>query len=222
MGKCRNTAKSDGGKDTSPTPSSHGGEPCDTAQDQIEEVASMEEVLSQMGTSPKMPFRFIQLSRLPSVCSQLPELPQTHSLTPDDQMHYCIHIRVTLEEGRGYLPQPSHTWNGLLITDILQEACPGDCITNAVVLAPGEAILFFGRCSCNEGLLYRNAQDVELGLKSSITWAGRTTQVEVTVNTVQEGHRDIADAIMEEENKGQRARAFLRAKESYLALSCHL
>ena len=32
-------------KDASPTPSSLGGEPGDTAQDQIEEVASMEEVL---------------------------------------------------------------------------------------------------------------------------------------------------------------------------------
>ena len=70
MGKCRNTVKSGEGaqKDASPTPSSHGGELDDTAQDQIEEGALMEEVLSQMGASPKMLFRFTQLSRLPSIC----------------------------------------------------------------------------------------------------------------------------------------------------------
>ena len=52
MGKCRNATKVGGGvhKDTSPTPSSHGGEPCDTVQDLMEEVAS------QVGASPKAPF----------------------------------------------------------------------------------------------------------------------------------------------------------------------
>ena len=50
-------------KDASPTPSPHGGEPCDRAQDLMEEVAS------QTGASPKIPFRFTQLSRLPSICS---------------------------------------------------------------------------------------------------------------------------------------------------------
>ena len=48
MGKHRNATKMDRGvqKDTSPTPSSSGSEPCDTAQDLMEEAASMEEVLS--------------------------------------------------------------------------------------------------------------------------------------------------------------------------------
>ena len=42
MGKHRNATKVDGGahKDTSLTPSSHGGELCDTAQDLMEEVKS--------------------------------------------------------------------------------------------------------------------------------------------------------------------------------------
>ena len=39
-------------KDASPTPSSHGGELCDTALDHMEEVAS------HIGVSPQMPFRF--------------------------------------------------------------------------------------------------------------------------------------------------------------------
>ena len=58
MGMCRNATKGGRGaeKDTSPTPLSHGGEPCDTSQDLMEEAALMEEVLLQMSTSPKMPF----------------------------------------------------------------------------------------------------------------------------------------------------------------------
>ena len=61
MGKCKNTAKGCTGaqKGTSPTPFSHEGEAVDTDdafQDLIEEVASFEELLLQMGTSSKMPF----------------------------------------------------------------------------------------------------------------------------------------------------------------------
>ena len=60
-----------------------------------------------------------------------------------------------------------------------------------------EAILFFRKCSFRERLLYCNAQDIELGLRGQVNWAWKTLQVEVTINTVQEGHRAIVDAIME-------------------------
>ena len=43
---------------TSPIPSSHNGEEGDTVQDLKEEVASLEELLSQIGTPSKTPFRF--------------------------------------------------------------------------------------------------------------------------------------------------------------------
>ena len=72
-----------------------------------------------------------------------------------------------------------------------------------MVLTPGASILFFGRCLYNEGLPYRNAQDVEHGLKDPITWAGRTAQVEATVNTVQEGNRAMVDATMEKKTKAR-------------------
>ena len=54
-------------KGASPTMLSHGGEQGDTAQNLMEEVASMEEVFSPMGAPSKMPFRFTQLSRLSSI-----------------------------------------------------------------------------------------------------------------------------------------------------------
>ena len=51
MNKHRNATKAGGSKhkDTSPALSSHGGELCDTAQDLVEEVAS------QIGTTPRCP-----------------------------------------------------------------------------------------------------------------------------------------------------------------------
>ena len=162
-----------------------------------------------MGISLKTPFRFTQLSWSPSVQFLSLKHQQAHSVTPNNSMNYCIHIRVTLGEGRDDQPQPSHTWNGSLIANTLQEACPRDYITEAVVLALGEAILFYGRHSCNEGLLYRNTQDVELHLRGPITKAGITAQEEATVCTMlegcramaDEGCRAMADAIMEKKIK---------------------
>ena len=88
-------------RDASPTPSSWGGKPSGATQGQIQEVALMKEVLSQMGTSPKMPFRFMWSSRLPSVCSLCIECQWACPVTPDIWTPYCIHIRVTLPEGMG-------------------------------------------------------------------------------------------------------------------------
>ena len=147
----------------------------------------MEEVFLPMGTPSKTPFRLTQLSRLPSKQSLSPECQWDHSVTPEDQTHYCFHMRVTFGEGRGDQLPPSHAWNGSLIANILQAACPRDHITEAAVLALGEAILFFGRHLHKEGLLCCDAQDIKHGLMGSVTWAGRTGQVEATVNTMQEG-----------------------------------
>ena len=47
--------------------------------------------------------------------------------------------------GKGRWPAPtSHAWSGLLIADMFQDGLE-EWITKAVVLVPGEAILFFGR-----------------------------------------------------------------------------
>ena len=189
MGKCKNAAKGGRGtqKGASSTQLSHKGEQGDTgdtAQNLMEEVASMEEVSSLMGVPSKTPFRFTQLSRSSFKWSLSPEHPWDNWMTPKDQLWYCLHVRVTLGEEIGDQPPPSHTWNGLLIANILQEACQRDHITEAVILAPGEAILFFRRCSQNGGLLYCDTQDIEHGLMGSITWVRRTVQVEVTVNII--------------------------------------
>ena len=92
-------------------------------------------------------------------------------------------------------------WNGSLITNIFQDACPGDQITEAIVLAPGEAVLFFGRCSLQLGLLCNNVWDVEVSFCGPVNWGGRTVQVDTTINTMQEGCQAIADAVMEKKMK---------------------
>ena len=76
-------------------------------------------------------------------------------------MHYCVQVKVTLGVGRGDQPPPSHWLSGSLIADILQEACPKDQITEAVVLFARQAILFFERCSWSEGCPYQRAKDIK-------------------------------------------------------------
>ena len=98
-----------------------------------------------------------------------------------------------LGDGGGNQPPLSHAWGGCLITDILQEAWPEDQITKAIVLSPGEAILFFGRCSKNEGLPYHRARNVAFGLGGPFNWAGRSVQIEDLRKTMQEGHSTILE-----------------------------
>ena len=103
------------------------------------------------GASPKMPFRFRRTSWSLSERSVSSVHWQNCSINPKDRRHYCIWVRLILGDGAGNQPQPSHVWGGCLITDILQEAWPEDQITKAVVLSPGVAIFFFGRCSGMRG-----------------------------------------------------------------------
>ena len=50
---------------------------------------------------------------------------------------------MTLEEGGGNQPSSSHLWSGTSIADMFQKGLE-EQITEVVVLAPAEAILFFG------------------------------------------------------------------------------
>ena len=126
MGKWKNAVKAGGGvqRDTSPIPSFHGGKPEDTTHDLLEEV------LSQTGASPRAPFRFTPSSRLPSIWSLSPEGRRACSMTPENWMHYCIHVKS--DSRGGNQPLPSHTWSGLLIADMFQDGLE-EQITEAVI-----------------------------------------------------------------------------------------
>ena len=58
---------------------------------------------------------------------------------------HCLEIWVTLTDELGDAPPPLHTWIAPVVEDMLQEARAG--LTEAVVIGPGRAILFYGRCS---------------------------------------------------------------------------
>ena len=136
MGKCMYATKggSDAQKGVSSTPSSHtceAGDTGDVVHDLRDEVASLEEALSQMGASSKMPFHFAQWNRSPSEWSLSPEHWQ-HNPAHEDEICYCIQARVTLGEGGGDQPPASHAWTGLLIADIFQYGLE-EWITEAVV-----------------------------------------------------------------------------------------
>ena len=90
----------------------------------------------------------------------------------------------------------------MLIADMFQVGLE-EQITKAVVLVPGKAILFLGQQSLKEGLPLGNARDVRFSLMDPINWAGRTAQVEVTINAVQEGHQAILEAVVEKRTKAR-------------------
>ena len=114
----------------------------------------------------------------------------------------CSHQSDSRGEG-GDQPPPSHAWSRSLIADMFQEDHK-EWITKALALASGEAILFFGRWSCKEGLSYTSARDVGFILTDAVNWAARTVQVEVTVNTVPEACWAIANVVMEKKMKAKK------------------
>ena len=57
---------------------------------------------------------------------------------------------MTLTEETGVVPLPSHAWTAPLMEDMLCYARTG--LTKAIVMGPGRAVLFYGRCSLGEGL----------------------------------------------------------------------
>ena len=117
-------------------------------------------------------------------------------------MHYCIQVRVTLGKEGGDQPPPSHEYTGSLSANMFQDGLE-EWITEAVVLALREAILFFGWWSLKEGIPLGDPRDVGFNLASPVNWARREAQVEMMVSTVQEGHQAIADAIMEKTTKAR-------------------
>ena len=154
-----------------------------------------------MDISSQMPFQFTQCGGLLSEWS----LSSEHRVDPSankDQTRYCVHVRVTLGEGRGDQPHPLHAWTGLLIADIFQEGLE-ERITEAIVLAHCEAMLFFERSSLKQGLPYGIARDVAFNMAGPVIWARREAKVKMTVNTVQEGHQAIADAGVKKRAKTQ-------------------
>ena len=96
---------------------------------------------------------------------------------------------------------PLHAWMAPVVEDMLQETRAG--LMEAVVIGPGRAILFYGRCSMGEGLKADEARDAAFLLTSAGTWVGKSAYLTTNSMTLQEGKRAIACAVSDHRVKAR-------------------
>ena len=108
---------------------------------------------------------------------------------------------MTLIDELGDIPPPPHAWTGPMVEDMLQEARAG--LTEAVVIGPGRAILFYGRHSMGEGLKADEARDAAFLLTGAGMWVGKSAYLTADPMTIQEGRRAIAQAISDNRVKAR-------------------
>ena len=123
--------------------------------------------------------------------SPVQRLPTSHLNT-----NYCLSIQVTLTDKLGDVLPPLHTWTVTVVEDMLQETRGG--LTEAVVIGPGRAILFYGRHSIGEGLKVDEARDATFLLNGAGTWVGKLAYLTANPMTLQEGKRAIAHAVLDQ------------------------
>ena len=116
-------------------------------------------------------------------------------------MKYCLEIQVTLTQELGAIPPPPHSWMAPLVEDMLREARSG--LTEAVVIGPGIAILFYGRHSPGEGLKADEVRDAMFLLTGAGTWVGKLAYLTTNPITIPEGKRAIAQAVSDNRVKAR-------------------
>ena len=90
-----------------------------------------------------------------------------------------------LTEELGAVPPPSHSWTAPLVEDMLHDIRTR--LTKAVVIGPGRAVLFYGRCSLGEGLIEDKARDATFLLTRAGMWVGKLAYLTADPMTIQEG-----------------------------------
>ena len=106
---------------------------------------------------------------------------------------HCLEICVTLTEELWAVPPPSHSWMAPLMEDMLHDARTR--LTEAVVIGPGRAVLFYGRLSMGEGLTTDKARDAIFLLTGAGMWVEKSAYLAADPMTIQEGRRAISQAI---------------------------
>ena len=101
---------------------------------------------------------------------------------------HCLEIHVTLTEELGAVPPPSHSWMAPLMEDMLHDARTQ--LTEAVVIGPGRAVLFYGRCLMGEGLTVDEARDATFLLTGAGMGVGKSAFLATDPMTIQEGKVD--------------------------------
>ena len=130
--------------------------------------------------------------------------------------NYCLSIQVTLTDELGDVPPPLHAWTTPVIENMLRETRAG--LTEAVVIGPGRAILFYGRHSMGESLKADKARDATFLLTGAGTWVGQLAYLTTDPMMLQEGRRAIARAISDHRVKARgpgRPRVNLPAQQPF-------
>ena len=110
--------------------------------------------------------------------------------------NYCLSIQVTLTDELGDVAPPLHSWTTPVIEDMLRETRAG--LTEAVVIGPGKAILFYGRRSLGEGLKADKARDATFLLTEAGASVGKFAYLTADPMTLKEGKRAIARAVSDQ------------------------
>ena len=127
--------------------------------------------------------------------------PARRLLSGHPNMKYCLEIWVTLTEELEAIPLPSHSWTAPVVEDMLCDARTG--LTEAVVIGPDWAVLFYGRHSMGEGLMVDEARDATFLFTGAGTWVGKLAYLATNPMTIQEGKRVIAQAILDNRVKAR-------------------
>ena len=126
MGKCKNAARGGANtqKGTSPTPSSHRGEErshrqCSSWSEGWCGFIGGRTLTDGCSIQDALQIHAIQLIAIwmISIIWALTRSPCTQK----SETCYYIHLGLTLGEGGGDWPPPSHAWSGLLIADMFQD-----------------------------------------------------------------------------------------------------
>ena len=108
---------------------------------------------------------------------------------------------MSLTDELGDVPPHLHTWTAPVVEDMLQEARDG--LTQAVVIGPGRAILFYGRCSMGEGLKADKTRDAAFLLTGAGMWVGKLAYLTASPMTLQEAKRAITQAVSDNKVKAR-------------------
>ena len=133
---------------------------------------------------------------LGSTPSHLPSWSLTRKLLPGHpNTRHCLGIHMTLTEETGAAHPPPHVWMAPLVEDMLHYG--RTCLTEAVVMGPGRAILFYGRWLMGEGLSLGEARDATFTFTGAGTWVGKPAYLATNPLPIQEAQWIITQAVTE-------------------------
>ena len=114
--------------------------------------------------------------------------------TPDQsETWYCLEIQVISTEDERAIPPPPHTWQALIMEDMVQDGKAG--LTEAVLTTPGQTILFYGQQSLWEGLSLGEAHNAMFTLSDTTGCVGKQAQLSTKAVSLGDGQQLITQAI---------------------------